>query len=203
MPNKYRRSPLREARKSLINDPKAPTKKTIKVNGKRITIKQKQKWDKGHDDTQMREGFLALLREGFTNKDAAAACGCHSNYFKRRRKQDPDFEEAYQLAREDGNDVIRAEIQRRAVKGVLTPVFHDGRICGYKRVYSDQLLIHQSKARMPYEYTDRIHQTHTHKLEGAAEALADKMSKLLSTPNPTLPPQNNNIIDVTPQSNDD
>ena len=194
-----RRDPTRDARKSLINDPRAPTKVKIKVNGKTLTIKQKQKWDKGRDDTEMREGFLSLIREGFTNKDAAAACGCNSSYFRRRRKEDPDFEEAYQQAREDGNDVIRGEIKRRAVDGIMEPVYQQGRKVGEKQVYSDSLLIHLSKARMPEEFGDKQTVNHNHKLDGASEALLQKIGSILKVPVPELPPSNPDVIDITPK----
>lgn len=197
MPRKERRNPVRDSRRQLISDPNRPKSVRIRINGKTITVKKKVKWDRGRS-TEMCEGFLKLLKEGLTDKDAAAAVGCSTRYFRKRRKEDPDFEEAYQEARLDGNDVIRAEIQRRAVDGVLTPVFHDGKVCGHKRVYSDSLLIHQSKARMPEEYGDRITQNHTHKLDGAAEALVDKMAKMLGVPNPDAPPENQDLIDITP-----
>lgn len=199
MPRKERRNPLRDARQSLINDPLAPTRATIKVNGKTLTIKQKKHGDKGRWDTEMRESFLSLIREGFTNKDAAAACGCGTKYFKRHRDADPEFEKAYQEAREDGNDVIRAEIKRRAIDGVAEPVYHDGRVVGHKQKYSDNLLIHLSKARMPEEFGDKIQQTHTHKLEGASEALVDKIASMLGVAVPALPPSNPDTIDITPE----
>lgn len=198
MPRKERRNPVRDSRKKLINDPLAPTTVKIKVNGKMLKIKQKKKWDKGRDDTEMREGFLSLIREGYTNKDAAAACGCHGNYFRRRRKEDPEFEEQYQLAREDGNDVIRGEIKRRAVDGIMEPVYQKGMLVGHRTVYSDNLLIHLSKSRMPEEFGDKQTVNHNHKLDGASEALVQKISQMLKIPTPELPPTNPDVIDVTP-----
>lgn len=190
--------PRKERRKSpLINDPRAPKKTTIKLpSGKKLTLKVKQAYDKGRFDTEMREQYLALIREGVTNKDAAAACGCGTKYFQRRRKEVPEFEQAYQDARADGDDVIRAEVHRRGVEGVKRAIYHDGRVVGHKQEYSDQLLMFLAKSRMPGEFGDRQTVDHVHKLEGAAETLIDKMANMLGVPVPKLPPVNPDVIDA-------
>lgn len=191
--------PRKTAKKSpLIHDPRAPVKAKIKVNGRTLTIKQKASHDKGRFDTEMREGYLSLIREGITNKDAAAACGAGTKYFKRRRDADPEFEQAYQEARADGDDVIRAEIKRRGVDGVKRAIYHDGKVVGHKQEYSDPLLMFLAKSRMPTEFGDKQTIEHSHKFEGAAEQLVDKMATILGVKVPELPPQNPDIIDITP-----
>jgi len=181
-------------RKRVVNDPREPKRIRIKVNGKVLKIKQKQAYDKGRFDTEMREGYLALIREGITNKDAAKACGCGTRYFQRRRKEDPEFEQLYQEARADGDDVIRAEVHRRGVDGVKTAIYHDGRIVGHKQTYSDNLLMFLAKSRMPNEFGDRQQVDHTHKLDGASESLVGKLVQILKLPNPP-----SDMIDVTPE----
>lgn len=190
----------RKKKKPLINDPLAPTKHRIKLpSGKKITLKRKKAYDKGRFDTEMREQYLALIREGVTNKDAAKACGCGTKYFQRRRKEDAQFEADYQDARKDGDDVIRAEVHRRGVEGVKQAIYHDGKIVGYKQVYSDQLLMFLAKSRMPTEFGDKQSVEHTHKFDGAAESLIDKISGILGVTSPALPPKNPDIIDITPE----
>ena len=187
-------------KKPLINDPLAPTKHRVKLpSGKKITLKRKKAYDKGRFDTEMREQYLELIREGVTNKDAAAACGCGTKYFQRRRKEDPDFEQAYQDARADGDDVIRAEVHRRGVEGVKQAIYHDGKVVGHKQVYSDNLLMFLAKSRMPTEFGDRQTTEHIHKFEGAAEQLVDKIGSILGVKVPELPPANPDIIDITPE----
>lgn len=188
--------PRKTAKKSpLINDKRAPKKAVITLpSGKKRTLKVKQAYDKGRFDTEMREQYLELIREGVTNKDAAAACGCGTRYFKRRRDLDPSFEQAYQEARADGDDVIRAEIKRRGVDGVKRAIYHDGKVVGHKLEYSDQLLMFLAKARMPQEFGDRTTTEHIHKFEGAAEQLIDKMATMLGIEPPKLPPQNPDLI---------
>jgi hypothetical protein len=184
-------------KKPLINDPLAPTKQRIRLpSGRKVTLKRKKAYDKGRFDTEMREQYLTLIREGVTNKDAAAACGCGTKYFQRRRKEDPDFEQAYQDARADGDDVIRAEVKRRGVDGVKQAIYHDGKVVGHKQVYSDNLLMFLAKSRMPEEFGDRQTTEHIHKFEGAAEQLVDKMASILGVAAPSLPPKNPDVIDA-------
>ena len=185
------------AKRKLINDPLAPTRHVIKLpSGKRLRLKRKKAYDKGRFDTEMREQYLALIREGVTNKDAAAACGCGTKYFQRRRKEDPEFEADYQAARADGDDVIRAEIHRRGVDGVKRAIYHDGKVVGHKQEYSDQLLMFLAKARMPQEFGDKQQVDHVHRFEGAAEQLVDKMASMLGVQPPALPPRNPDVIDA-------
>lgn len=182
--------PRKTAKKSpLLHDKRAPKRVKLKVNGKQITIKQKAAHDKGRFDAEMREGYLSLIREGFTNKDAAAACGAGTKYFKRRRDLDPAFEQAYQEARADGDDVIRGEIKRRGVDGVKRAIYHDGKVVGHKQEYSDQLLMFLAKARMPDEFGDKQTVNHNHKLDGAAEGLVTKLAGLLGMEVPEKKPQ--------------
>lgn len=188
--------PRKTSKKPLVTDRRKPKKVKLKVNGKTLTIKQKVKWDKGRDDTDMREGFLKLIREGFTNKDAAAACGAGTGYFRRRRKEDPEFEKAYQEAREDGNDVIRGEIRRRAVDGVKKGIYHDGKRIATEQVYSDQLLMFLAKSRMD-EFKEHVQHDHTMKLDGAAEALAQKLGGILGVTPPELVRPNPQLIEGT------
>lgn len=73
---------------------------------------------------------------------------------------DPDLHEAYEDARGRSPERIRAELQRRAIDGVLEPVFHQGEIVGEIRRYSDRLLLALAKARLPeFQDTTRIEVT--------------------------------------------
>ncbi len=44
---------------------------------------------------------------------------------------------------------------RRAVEGVIKPVFHQGKRVGTLRVYSDSLLMFLLRARRPEKFADR------------------------------------------------
>jgi hypothetical protein len=69
-------------------------------------------------------------------------------------EHDEDFSFAFNQAKEDAKDVLRAEIYRRAVEGWDEPVTSAGKLVGTVRKYSDVLLIFHSKALMP-EYREK------------------------------------------------
>jgi hypothetical protein len=179
----------------IVNDPLEPKRYVIKLpSGKQLKIKQKLSNDKGRWDTEMRESYLALIREGVTDKDAAAACGCSTSYFRKRRKADPAFEEAYLEARADGDDVIRAEVKRRGVDGVKRAIYHDGKIVGYKQEYSDQLLMFLAESRMPNEFGKNKSTLDVNvKFDGAAESLVSKIAGMLGIKHEPK------MIDITPE----
>ena len=47
-------------------------------------------------------------------------------------------------------------MRRRAIEGVDKPVFHNGKVVGSIREYSDTLLIFALKGSMPSKYRERI-----------------------------------------------
>ncbi len=102
-----------------------------------------------------------------------AACGC-IRYAARNAKcsrsahykwmQDAAYAEAFAEAREAACDVLESEARRRAVEGVVRPVYYRGKIVGTMRKYSDTLLIFLMKAAMPQKYRDNAK---INKTEGA------------------------------------
>ena len=52
-------------------------------------------------------------------------------------------------------DELEAEARRRAVQGVRQPVFHQGKVVGHIRKYSDLLLIFLLKHRRPEIFADK------------------------------------------------
>lgn len=69
-------------------------------------------------------------------------------------EHDQDFSFAFNQAKEDANDMLRAEVYRRAIEGVPEKVWQLGKYCGETTKYSDTLLIFLCKARMP-EFRDK------------------------------------------------
>jgi len=71
-------------------------------------------------------------------------------------EHDPDYREAFDLARQETAHRLEAEAYRRAVEGVEKPVgWYMGQPGGYVREYSDKLLIVLLKATMPDKYASR------------------------------------------------
>ena len=56
---------------------------------------------------------------------------------------------------EHGTDALEDEAVRRAVEGVIKPVFHQGKRVGTLRVFSDPLLMFLLRARRPERFADR------------------------------------------------
>jgi hypothetical protein len=69
-------------------------------------------------------------------------------------EHDEAFSLAFNQAKEDARDVLRAEIYRRAKEGWDEPVWGPTALKGTVRKYSDTLLIFHAKAMMP-EYREK------------------------------------------------
>jgi transposase len=85
---------------------------------------------------------------------SAREVGIHRTTVYEWLEKDEPFSFAYNQAKEDAKDVIRAEIYRRGHDGVLEPVYQQGILIDTVRKYSDTLLIFHSKMLMP-EYRDK------------------------------------------------
>jgi hypothetical protein len=69
--------------------------------------------------------------------------------------QDPEFARQALEAREIAADGLHAEAWRRAVEGVLEPVYQGGNLVGHVRKYDTTLLIVLLKATRPQQYRER------------------------------------------------
>jgi hypothetical protein len=119
-------------------------------------ITQRRKFTK-----KKRERFLELLRETGLVAKSAAAVGIAKVTIDRYRKKDKEFGEAVVQAIEEYRDKLEAELTRRAVEGVETPVFGNlgpglgtGEV-GHVRKYSDKLLLELVKKHIP-GFRDKI-----------------------------------------------
>ena len=98
--------------------------------------------------------FLEAYAEQCNVLLAARSAGINRVTVYRWLEHDEDFSFAYNQAKEDAKDTLRAEIYRRAVEGWDEPVYQLGKYRGVVRKYSDTLLIFHSKALMP-EYREK------------------------------------------------
>jgi len=88
-----------------------------------------------------RELFVDLLARTGNFLAAAKALGHkNSTYFRRWYRKDKMFKIQCDEAMEAAVDRFEEEAIRRAVDGVQEPVYHQGKIVGYKTRYSDDLL---------------------------------------------------------------
>ncbi len=109
---------------------------------KRLSTKQKQRL------------FLASFAQTANVLRAAEEAGVYRTTVYKWQEHDADFDFAFNQAKEDARDVLRAEILRRGYTGWDEPVFQGGRLVGTVHKYSDTLLIFHAKALCP-EYREK------------------------------------------------
>ncbi len=104
---------------------------------------------------KQRAFLTALILNGGLAEPAARDVGYTNTSFLRKiRRDDEDFAESWDEAIEAAGDLIEAEVYRRAIHGIMEPVYHKGKICGYIHKYSDRLAELLLKRHRP-EYRDR------------------------------------------------
>ncbi|SRR6266704_265306 len=98
--------------------------------------------------------FLQAYSEQANVLVAAQAAGIHRTTVYDWLEHDEDFFFAYNQAKEDAKDVLRAEIYRRGKEGWDESTYEMGVLIKTVRKYSDTLLIFHAKALMP-EYREK------------------------------------------------
>jgi len=107
--------------------------------------------------------FLEYLMSGVTVSGAAAMVKMNRQYLYRLKERNKKFSEAWDEAYEIGTEALEDEAKRRAVKGVIEPKFHNGKMIVDEkgnpvgvRKYSDTLLIFLLKGRNPKKFKDFV-----------------------------------------------
>jgi len=131
------------------NTPTPP--RAMRRQGQRFTKEQR---------VAAQEKFLRTFSMTANVRAACMSVGIDRSTVYAWQEHDPDFSFKFNIASEEANDVIRAELFRRAVQGIDKPVvsmgkmvYHDGKPLT-ERVYSDSLLSLLAKSRMP-EFRDK------------------------------------------------
>ncbi len=157
----------------------APTSEKMELPNGEITVmlKKKPRALYGKHKYLMQNQILAMLREGATLTDAAAAIGATRQWIRKQRKADKEFDEKCNDAFEQGTDIILKEMKRRAIDGFKKPIYQEGRCVGYEIVYSDKLLTTLAQAFIPAFKKQDTNVNHTHTLVGAAESLSARFAQ--------------------------
>ena len=71
----------------------------------------------------------------------------HTHYIWLR--DDPEYAEAFEQAQQLALATVEAEIIRRGIKGYKEPIIYQGKVTGFVRRYSDNLLMFYAKRRDP------------------------------------------------------
>ena len=98
--------------------------------------------------------FLAAYSRCGCVTQAADAAKVHRTSHQYWMRSDPDYPEAFRQAQREANDFLFRVARKRATKGWLEPVFHEGTVCGHKRKFSDVLLMFLMKGAEPEKYRD-------------------------------------------------
>ena len=145
--------------------------------------------------------FLRLLAShGNVTKAAEVAGHSRVTFYRHRNAKDdageytePEFRAAWDDALEEASDGLRFEARRRAVDGVLEPVFFRGSECGEVRKYSDTLLARLLAAHCPEHKDVKLINLQTQPGESVKVDVADapgrarRIAELLSQLEPEEP----------------
>lgn len=101
-----------------------------------------------------RDFIDALARTGNVS-EAARRAGLSRSRAYQLRRADRAFAGEWEEAIEVAVDRLEAEARHRAVEGIEQPHFHQGRVCGTVRKYSDALLMFLLRAHRPHTYRER------------------------------------------------
>lgn len=108
-------------------------------------------------ETQLlQEKFLKTFSETANVRSACIDAGIDRSTIRKWEEHDEHFSFRYKLAKDEADDLVRAEIRRRAVEGYERPrvscgklVYDDEGNLVTETVYSDNLLALLARARLP------------------------------------------------------
>lgn len=134
----------------------------------------------------IQEKFLKSFSMTANMRAACMAAGVDRSTVYYWQEHDTDFSLRFNIAEQEANDVIRAELFRRAIQGYEKPVVSMGKAVYDKdgkplteRVYSDSLLSLLAKARMP-EFKDKQRIEHSGPNGGPIQVNRDPNLQLLT-----------------------
>jgi hypothetical protein len=128
------------------------------------------------------QAFLEAFAQHANVLLAAREAGVARQHVYTWLEHDEDFFFAFNQAKEDAKDVLRAEIYRRGKEGWDESVYESGMLTKTVRKYSDTLLIFHAKMLMP-EYREKQQLDVTTQMQGprdpALQSLTDEEIEIL------------------------
>lgn len=122
---------------------------SVQKKGRRPT-----RTDRGR--VRARDAFLKALRETGNISESCRIASLPRTTAKEWRAKDEAFRQAWDEALEVAIDGLELEARRRAVDGVLEPVYQGGKKVGTIRRYSDRMLEILLKGHRPEKYRERF-----------------------------------------------
>ncbi len=124
---------------------------------KRMGKKRKAKEVNGRDVKSKKLLFL----EGYSKSGILSYAASFAGLKRTRQHykwldRDPEYAEAFELAKKEAGEHLEMEAFRRGVEGWEEPVFYKGEVVGHITRYSDQLLSLLLKGNVSEKYKDRV-----------------------------------------------
>lgn len=104
--------------------------------------------------TEKKEEICEAIKLTGNITKACDMCNVSKTAAYDHKEIDPIFSKAWDQAVEDSIELMEAEARRRAVEGVLEPVYYQGVVVGEVLKYSDTLLMFMIKGAKPEKYRD-------------------------------------------------
>ncbi len=130
-----------------------------------------------------RRAFIITLAETGNVSEAARATKVSRGAAYALRNSYPEFSTLWDESLEAAVDSLELEARRRAVQGIDQPHFHQGKVTGMVRKYSDALLMFLLRAHRPGKYRERSETGKSGSegesaFEGARDELRERLDRL-------------------------
>lgn len=133
-------------------------------------------------DEAKRKAYIEILAKTGERALARNHVGCNRTTVASRIEKDPEFREQVEEALRFYRATLAGEVHRRGVVGVDRAIYHNGKVVGFERVYSDRLLIEQVRRHVPaYREQTTVNTTGvvlSADMEGLAKMLPESQDQL-------------------------
>lgn len=130
--------------------------------------------------------YLQELERTGLRSTAAASAGVTYQRVSKYAQSCVEFADAEAAAEERFADTLEAEAVRRARDGFDDPIYQKGGLVGYRRVYSDALMVQLLKGRRRKVYGDKAEIAHT----GGVQVILAPIAQFDAIDTTTLIPHN-------------
>lgn len=120
--------------------------------------------------------FLEELAKGWSVTHSAEKAGFSRQTAYKYRELDEQFRTDWDDAIERGTDRLEDAMEKRAVDGVMKPVYQGKELVGHVQEYSDSLAMFMAKARRPDKFRERSTVSHTGPNGGPLVVVAGSMT---------------------------
>lgn len=114
---------------------------------------------------QHKKALLAAFAQSGNLSASCLRCGVGRQTHYDWIRDDPEYVEAFAVARKQASEFLEDVATSRATDGWEEPVWYEGHQCGTVRKFSDTLLIFLMKGNNPEKFRERFDVKHDGKIE--------------------------------------